>query len=162
MVSVMGVAGRKIPGIKAAQKAFVASNRENGDAILNVMDGERGVKNSDGEPLTENDPRPAYTHAQFPMMVYHAKHEPRVVEDEVELDVARDEGYRLTPYPVVKVAVADPGIEKANLIRELKEKDGQITTLAAQLADLTALVNEKLGEVKRGPGRPRKTEPEEA
>ena len=134
-VQVMGVSGREMPGLKAATKAFIKANQENGDALMNIIDGAAGVKGPDGQPLTENDPRPPYQHLSFPKMLYHAKLGERVVEDETELADSVAEGFRDTPFPVVKVAVADPGIEKANLQRELREKDGQITTLASQIQE---------------------------
>lgn len=143
-ISVAGVAGREMPGLKAALNGHRKAWVENGDAVLNLADGANGAKNAAGEPLSENDPRPAYQYQPFRKMVYHAKNGERVVDDEAELALAIDEGYRLTPFPVVRVAHADPGIEKANLQRELKEKDGQISTLADQMKDMQAQMAELL------------------
>jgi hypothetical protein len=179
-VQAMGIAGRDMPGIKGAMKEFVKNNRDNADQYLNLVDGfYNGVKGPDGvSALTENDPRPEYVHASFPKMLYHANPKPLMVGKKTinpvdgaivvraveEMEAAIEAGWQLKPFPVVKVAVADPGIEKANLKRELAEKDGQITTLAQQMKDLEDKLNAVLAakadepEVKRGPGRPKKTE----
>ncbi len=143
-VSVAGVTDRPMPGLKAALKGHREEWVKNGEAVLNLNDGQNGAKNASGEPLTENDPRPAYKHQHFPKMVYHAKFGDRTVDDESELEMAIEEGYRSTPYPVVRVAHADPGIEKANLQRELKEKDGQISTLADEMREMKAQMAELL------------------
>jgi hypothetical protein len=159
-VSVAGVAGREMPGIKAALKAHRDEWVKNGEAVLNLEDGANGVKNSQGEPLTESDPRPMYSHQEYPRMVYHAKLGERVVDDEIEYRMAVNDGYRNAPYPVVRAAVADPGVEKAVLQTQLKEKDGQIATLADQMRELQDQMKELMGaanpEQRRGPGRPRK------
>jgi hypothetical protein len=163
-VQVMGVAGRDMPGLKAAMKAFQTANKENSDALLNVIDGANGLKGPDGrEALTENDPRPPYRHSEFPKMVYHAKFGERIVDGEDDLVTAQSEGYRLQPYQVVKAAVSDPGVEKANLKRELAEKDGQIATLGSEMADLKQQVAELMALLNsdgtpRRPGRPKKDE----
>ncbi len=152
-VQVMGVAGREMPGLKKAQLEFTKNNRETGDALLNVTDGARGVKGPDGvTPLTENDPRPAYVHASFPKMLYHAKLGERVVDDTEEMDAAIAEGFQAKPFVVVKVAAADPGVEKANLQRELLEKQGQITTLATEMAEMRAQMAELIAANKK-PGK---------
>lgn len=143
-ISVAGVAGREMPGLKAALNGHRKAWVENGDAVLNLADGANGAKNAAGEPLSENDPRPAYQYQPFRKMVYHAKHGERVVDDEAELALAIDEGYRLTPFPVVSVAHADPGIEKANLQRELADKQGQLTTLADEMREMRSQMAELL------------------
>ncbi len=152
-VQVMGVAGREMPGLKKAQLEFTKNNRETGDALLNVTDGARGIKGPDGvTPLTENDPRPAYAHASFPMMLYHAKLGERVVDDEEEMEQSKAEGFQAKPFKVVREAVADPGVEKANLKRELLEKQGQITTLAQEMEEMKAQMAELIAANKK-PGK---------
>lgn len=144
-VSVAGVQGREMPGLKAALKTHRSAWIENGDAVLNLIDGANGAKNSQGEPLTENDPRPAYQHAEYPLAMYHARLEDIEVGDEMKELEATEKGYRRQPYVVVKITAANPDIEKANLKRELDEKQGQIATLADQLRS----TNDQMAEMKQ-------------
>lgn len=135
-IMVMGDVNRPMGGLKESLKAFATQSSETGDALLNITDGARGVMNSSGERLGKDDPRPQYQHQEFPRMMYHAKYEPRVVSDEKGFKDAELEGYRKTPYVVTRAVVADPGVEKAELNRQLKEKDGQIANLADQIREM--------------------------
>lgn len=141
-VSVVGLEYDNVDGLAASLAATFKTHRENGDVILNLEDASRA--RAAGLPGPKKlDPRPAYVRQPFPKHIYHADGRERVVADPAALAAAKVHGFREAPYPKVRVAVGDPGAEKAALQLKLAEADGKIATqneLLLNMADrLTAL-----------------------
>lgn len=122
-----------MPRTMGGQKESISAFRKHwidvGNALLNVS----GIDTATGEPTDKDEPRMPYVYQPFPKMVFHAEHGELTVENQQELDEALKQKYRLEPYIKPQVAMADPKAEKVALQKELKEKDGQINTLADKL-----------------------------
>lgn len=146
-----------MPGLKKSLNEHRIESAKTADQLLNVSDGFKGAKNAAGERLGQDDPRPPYVYAEYPRMLFHAREGEIIVHDDDQLQAAEAKGYRKTPYPVVKVTAANPDVEKANLQRELKEKDGQIASLASDLDDLKKQFAE-LMTIARGGGKTAKAQ----
>jgi hypothetical protein len=143
---------REMGGLKESQVAFMKHHKEVADALLNIS----GIGTIDGKPHDKDDPRPPYVHQDWPKMVYHAEHGELVVEDQHELDEALRQRYRPEPYLKPQVALADPRAEKFALQKELKEKDGQITTLADQMRRMQDQMTEMAAKLEAIPAASKK------
>ncbi len=154
-VSVMGGVVQEY-GLKTAQKVQLTHNKEVAEALLNIS----GVGTPDGKPVHQDDPRMPYVHAAFPMMLY--KPDPgekgeKIVMNEIEFAVAKQDGWREEPYPKVQIAVLSPEQEKKNLLDTNNQLQAQMVQMQEQMNRMAAMLAER-DEPKRGPGRPAKTE----
>jgi hypothetical protein len=143
MVSVRGVdydnEGDGLAGLLAVH--FEAA-RKNGEVILNLNDA--AIARASGlKGPKKNDPRPPYVHQPFPKDLHHADGRTRTVASAAEQKTAIGEAFREQPYPVVRVAPADPAAEKAARIAKDAETEGKIASqnelilkLSAQVAEL--------------------------
>lgn len=141
-------------GYGDSMEAFRTAHAENTKILLNLADGKTGRR--------KNDPRPAYNPAHpdnaWPQMVYHPEKGHlevgasvaklpeemkggQVKKNQNALDAALKGGYRKEPYLKPKVAVADAGTEKAEMIRKNLELQGQITAQNDALAKLQQTVD---------------------
>lgn len=149
-VSVMGVDYDNVDGIQASLAATFKAHRDNGDVLLNLNDAAKARADGRSDGPSKAAPRPAYVRQAFPRHIYHADGRDLVVPDQEELDVAKERGFREEPYPVVRVAPADPGAEKAARIAQDLETAGKIASqndlivkLSQQVEALAAVAGDK-------------------
>lgn len=129
----MGVP-REMGGLQESVVAFRKHHKEVGDALLNVTEGK-----------DKDEDRPAYVRQPFPKMIYHPEKGELIVENDADLKLALKGGYRLEPYPKPQVALEDPKVEKLALEAKLKQKDGEI----ASLADLVQRLSSRLDALEK-------------
>ncbi len=122
-ISVIGVQ-EGMGGLKESISKFRKHHGEVGDALMNIS----GLGTVTGDPVDKDEPRPAYHHAEWPMMIYHADGRERVVQDHREYEEWRGKGFRDDPYPKPQVAVLDPATEKKALMETNRQLQGQVTT----------------------------------
>jgi hypothetical protein len=133
---------------------FRQSHEQNTAGLLNVSEGKKV-----GAPRAPYDPN--HPDNQWPVMVHHPvkgeltvgenllgmpnmterdkkARQFRIQENEKALSAALGSGYRREPYAKPIIAMMDPVTEKANLAKDLAEKDGLIKAQNDQLAKLSA------------------------
>ena len=147
-VEVFGIA-QEIDGHGDAMEAFRTANNSNAAMLLNVS-----------EKKKKNAPRPVYDPRHpdngWPKMVYSAERGELVVgkslvgvedqglrkrivaENEAAIKEAFANGYRTEPYIKPRVAVLDPAVEKAEMLRKNQEMEGRIVALTDLVTKLAA------------------------
>lgn len=147
-VEVLGV-GNEVDGHGDSVEAFRNANNSNAAALLNVSEGKK--KNA---PRPVHDPRHPDNH--YPVMLYHSEYGEKIfgvsllgVRDVAErkrltsdndgiVKAAIAAGYRAEPYIKPKIAVLDPAVEKAEMLRKNQEMEGRITALTDLVMKMTA------------------------
>jgi hypothetical protein len=114
-------------GMALALSTHVEAHHKNSKELLNISDGLEDVKRGE-KRRSQYAPRPAYVHQPYPKHLYHADGREQIVADEDAQDAAVAAGFRTEPYPKVRVALGDPGAEKAALQAKLLESDGKIAS----------------------------------
>lgn len=137
-VSVLGGVNDGMGGLEESQAVFKKHSREVGDALLNLS----GIGTVTGEPAKKDADRMPYIHQDFPAMIYHPEKGEEIVNTKAELDQMLKMGWREEPYIKPQVALEDPKTEKLMLQKQLKEKDGEIATLADKQAGLERQLEE--------------------
>jgi hypothetical protein len=134
-------------GLKSAMKEHRLHNAKQADELLQLTDG-----------LDYNDPRAPYVPQDYPKMLF--KPDPgekgeKVVLTADEEAVAKQDGWRLEPYPRVQVVVLDPAQEKANLLDTNNRLQAQLVLQQeamekqqAETAELKAMMAELLSAKK--------------
>ena len=105
-------------GFKAALKEHREHHKKQGDQLNNLVDG-----------IDHNDPRPAYVHQGYPMMLYKplpGEDGQKIVMNADEAELATQNGWREKPYPVISVTVLDPATEKKNLLDSNNQLQSQL------------------------------------
>lgn len=145
-VQVLGGVNDGMGGLEESRAVFKKHSREVGDALLNLS----GIGTMTGEPAKKDDERPGYDPRgnEFPAMIYHPEKGEEIVNTRAELDQMLKMGWREEPYIKPQVALEDPKTEKLMLQKQLKEKDGEIATLAdkqsameREMAELRAMIH---------------------
>ena len=137
-VQVTGIQ-RTMGGLKESMTAFRKHHAEVADALLNIS----GVGTDGGQMVDKDEARKPYEHKEWPRMAYHADGREEVCVTPADFNALRPKGFRMEPYPKVQVALADPKSEKAELQRQLAEKDGKIATLAERMDRLQELLEQQ-------------------
>lgn len=135
-VSVMGGVQDSMGGIRESVAKFSKNNAEVAEALLNIS----GVGTADGKPVHKDDPRPPYVGQEFPMMLYHADGRTQEVQHAGEVAEQKGFGFRVQPYPPVRVHINDPKTEKLELETKLKQQ----AAINASQADIIAQMSERL------------------
>jgi hypothetical protein len=138
----MGVVGREPGGLKESLGVFRKHHIEVGEALLNIS----GVGTKDGKPVDKDDPRIPYAHQDFPIMLYHADGRYEAAAGKPEMKALLDKGFRDQPYPPVRIYVADPAVEKQQIMQDNAALRAQLAVQAEAteklLARLQALENQ--------------------
>lgn len=135
-ISVMGGVNDDMGGVTESVGKFNLHNKEVADALLNVS----GIGTATGAPVHYMTPRPSQTMQEFPFMLHHADGSHVVVNSAAERDEQKGYGYRVQPYPPVRVNLNDPKTEKIELERKLAY---QMQVATAQ-EDVIRQMNERL------------------
>lgn len=137
-------------GHQKSHAAFKKAHEENTNALINLAEGKPG-----------DEPRPAYDPSHpdnhWPIMIHHPERgeltigktlkgitDPalrrEILEDNhtSKKNAIKNLGYRLEPYVKPQIAVLDPAVEKAAMIKERDEMRGQITALSDMVSKLVA------------------------
>ena len=117
-------------GLKSAMKEHRLHNQKQADELLQLTDG-----------LDYNDPRAPYVPQDYPKMLF--KPDPgekgeKVVLTAEEEAVAKQDGWRLEPYPRVQVAVLDPAQEKAEIMLKNSQLQSQLIQQGELLQKMAA------------------------
>lgn len=125
----------KARGLAESLAKFRKHHAEVGDALLNLS----GIGTPTGKPVSEDEPRQPYRREDpvndWPKMTYHSNGEQVVAYDRDELKDLKARGYRLEPYPVLRVGVEDPRAEKAILVKQLEQSRSEVNALNDQLTN---------------------------
>jgi hypothetical protein len=121
-------------GLRESVGTFRKHHREVADALLNLS----GVDTPTGGPVDKDEIRQPYVHQDWPMMVYHANGDERIVRNKQELKEALDENFRKDPYPRPQIAVLDPATEKKMVQDENRELRAQLARQAETQEKLLA------------------------
>ena len=130
-ITVLGV-NDGMGGLKESLAKFRNHHKEVGDALMNIS----GVGTATGEAVDKDEPRPGYTHHDWPKMMYHADGRSEIVLNAVELKERKETGFRLEPYARPQVAVLDPATEKKHLMEIVNQATAEKTILAEKLEKL--------------------------
>lgn len=128
-VTVIGMDYDNSDGLQVSLAAHAKAHRENGDMMLNLNDAAKARAAGLPGPK-KTDPRPKYNPEDhpFPKAIYHADGRVKEVANVAQMEAAFKDGFRKQPYPVVRVAVGDPGAEKAALLLKIAEGEGKLAT----------------------------------
>jgi hypothetical protein len=154
-VEVVGIGG-ELDGYGDSMRAFRSAHEGNTAVLLNLAAGRK--KNDPAPPYDPNNPDNAW-----PVMVYHAEFGEKVIgqsltsldksvrshiegQNKSDLAAALKQGWRRDQYIKPQVAVLDPAVEKAAVLKKNQELEGKIVAQADQLAKLTELVNKLLAK----------------
>lgn len=152
MVSVLGIDPDNVDGLEASLGAHFDAHRKNGDILLNLEDARKGRLDGRTDGPKKNAPRPPYVHRPYPTARHHADGRTKVCENAGEVKAAEDIGFRKEPYPVVRVAPADPAAEKAAKIAQDVETAGKIAAQNDLIIKLAAQVD-ALSQAAKKPGK---------
>jgi hypothetical protein len=146
-------AGYERDGYKESMTKFRQAHINNTNALINIAAGR--------DPEEELPPYdPDHPDNKWPKMIFHPSKGELTIgkslvgltgtrrretekENQDTLEAALNVGYRTTPYVKPQIAVLDPAVEKAALMKRNQELEGMITQQADALSQLKAAV-EKL------------------
>lgn len=149
-VSAIGLEYENEDGMAASLRATFRAHKENGDVLLNLNDARDARAEGRKDGPKKHDPRPAYKHQPFPTFRHHADGRSIVADSPAEAEALELQGFRAAPYPVVRVAVGDPGAEKARLQEKLAESDGKL----ARQNELLLQLSERLAALEKSAALP--------
>ncbi len=144
-VTVIGTDYDNVDGLQTSLAAHAKAHRENGDMILNLAEAAK-ARAEGGIGPKKTDARPPYKYQAFPRHLYHADGRNKVVSSIEETKATKAQGFREEPYPVVRVAPADPAAEKAARVAQDAETAGKIASqndLIQKLMDQVASLAKK-------------------
>lgn len=133
-------------GLHEAMAEFVDHEEKRATALLNLAGvGIPADKQAEAQKNWRHA-RPPYNpdlpENQWPRMLYHADGRQIVVGGDKEEKASTIKGFQRQPFPVVQIAMEDPKLEKKLLQEQLRQKDGQIATLAEQVQLLMSRMDE--------------------
>lgn len=140
--------GSEVDGHGDSMEAFRNGNNSNANMLLNVTEGKKKTA-----PRAVYDPR--HPDNEWPKMLHHPEkggvvfglsllgvkdpaERKRIVRDNEEaVSMALKAGFRPEPYMKPQIAVLDPAVEKAEMLRKNQEMEGRITALTDLVMKLT-------------------------